>query len=313
VEQDEGLGFLLSITYNVTSRSWTDAGAGGQQSLRVNIRAVSTTSLSSSIDSTWTTLRDGAVGKVMSSYSTFTLTNLIGTLRLREYTVTVVPNTNETVFDIAAIYNSEYRWANITSGGGTSAMHLPPQVEFTSGERMTTVYRNASWTTSPSANLNTTADIGGTKVDQAGKGVPVRVSTMDIKISLLLDTSQAATTGSLVSLYDDMTAVQGRWNSVKFLHWGIGSVYCLSADVNHVRDEYYRTTYVFRWDRWSDCEQICELDADGYPFLVGGQAKTVFWKSLARDTVDFNLIFDTQNDPTLAKQICLEGSWLTYP
>jgi hypothetical protein len=83
--------------------------------------------------------------------------------------------------------------------------------------------------------------------------------------------------------------------------------------LNHVRDEYYRTTYVFRWDRWSDCEQICDADADGYPFLVGGQAKTVFWKSLARDTFNFNNIFGTQNDPTLAEQICLEGSWLTYP
>ena len=311
MEQDEGLGFLLSVTYNINSRSWTDAGAGGQQSLRINVRAVSTTRLDSSLDSTWTTLRDGSVGKVMNLLTTFSTANLIGTLRLREYTVTVVPNTNETVFDIAGIWNSEYRWANIT--GGTPIMHLPPQVEFTAGERMTTVYRNQTWTTGTSANLNTTTDIGGTKVDQAGKGVPVRVPTMDIKISLLLDTSQAATTGSLISLYDDMTAVQGRWNSVKFLHWGIGEVYCLSADVNHVRDEYYRTTYVFRWDRWSDCEQICETDADGYPYLVGGQAKTVFWKSLVRDTIDFNLIFDTQNDPTLAKQICLEGSWLTYP
>ena len=312
MEQDEGLGFLLSIAYNVTSRAWTDASAGGQQSLRINVRAVSTTALNSSIDSTWTTLRDGAVGKIMSSYSGFTLTNLVGTLRLREYTVTVVPNTNETVFDIAAIYNSEYRWANITTGGGTSAMHLPPQVEFTAGERMTTVYRNQTWTTGTSANLNTTIDIGGTRVDQGGKGVPVRVPTMDVKISLLIDTSQA-TTGGLVSLYDDMSLVQGTWNSVKFLHWGVGGVYCLSADLNHVRDEYYRSTYVFRWDRWSDCEQICEMDGDGYPLLVGGHANIVYWRSLLRGATDFNLIFDTQADPTLIEQICFEGSWLTYP
>ena len=311
MEQDEGLGFLLSVTYNITSRAWTDAGAGGQQSLRINVRAISTARLDSSLDSTWTTLRDGSVGKVLSLLTTFSTANLIGTLRLREYTCTVVPNTNETVFDIAGIWNSEYRWANIS--GGTPQMHLPPQVEFTAGERMTTVYRNQTWTTGTSANLNTTVDIGGTKVDQAGKGVPVRVATMDVKISMLIDTSQGTTTGTLVSLYDDMSTVQGTWNSVKFLHWSAGEVYCLSADVNHVRDEYYRTTYVFRWDRWSDCEQICETDGDGYPYLVGGQAKTVFWKSLVRSTTNFNLIFDTQADPALVKQICLEGSWLTYP
>ncbi len=311
MEQTERLGFLLTITAKVVSRTWTDAGGGGQNSLRVVYKAVSDASLGSANDGTWTAVRDASCGKPLTLYSTFTLTNLIGTLRLREYTVEVVPNSNETVFNVAAIYNSEYRWANISGVDVVPTMHLPPQVEFTAGERMTTVWRNASWTTGPSANLNTTADIGGTKVDSGGKGVPIRIPTMDIKISLLIDTSQ--TSGSLVSMYDDMNSCQGKWNSTDFLHWGIGQVYCVSADLNHVRDEYYRATYVFRWDRWSDCEQICELDADGYPFLVGGQAKTVFWKSLARDTINFNLIFDTQANVTLAKQICFEGSWLTYP
>ena len=84
MEQNEGLGFLLSITYNITSRAWTDAGAGGQQSLRINVRAVSTTRLDSSLDSTWTTLRDGSVGKVLNLLTTFSTANLIGTLRLRD-------------------------------------------------------------------------------------------------------------------------------------------------------------------------------------------------------------------------------------
>jgi hypothetical protein len=90
-------------------------------------------------------------------------------------------------------------------------------------------------------------------------------------------------------------------------------VFCLSANLAHIRDEFYRANFVFRWDKWFDCEQIVKQDNDGYPILTAGQAATVYWKSLARGTADHNLIFGNCVDITLAKQVALEGSYLTFP
>jgi hypothetical protein len=141
----------------------------------------------------------------------------------------------------------------------------------------------------------------------------VRVPTLDVRISLVHDVSNA-TAGTLVAIYDKISTVQGTWNSTPFLHWVQYDVFCTSANVAQIRDEYYRVTYNFRWDYWKDCAQIPEMDNDGRPKNDGaGRAKNVFWTGLARGSSDHNVIFNTLPDAVAAKQWAKEGSWLTYP
>jgi len=216
------------------------------------------------------------------------------------------------VFDAIAKYDQLYTWMDISAGGGAAALALPVEVEFDSTPRPVIMYRTGSFTTAPTANLNTTTDIGGTKVDYASKPVPALISQMKVRISLILDVATSGMT--LVAVYDNINSATGRWNSAAFLHWAANEVYCEAANVTHIRDEYYRVTYNFVWDFWKACEQVPKTDVHGKAAVdANGSANTVTWKSQVRGTYDHNAIFNGQPNVTLAKQIALEGSFLTYP
>jgi hypothetical protein len=135
---------------------------------------------------------------------------------------------------------------------------------------------------------------------------------MKVRIGLILDVATSGMT--LVSAYDRIATATGKWNSTSFLHWASNTVYLEAATVSHVRDEYYRCTYNFVWDFWRACEQTPKTDVHGKAAGdANGAAQEVTWKSQVRGTYDHNLIFNDQPNPTLAKQIAFEGSFLTYP
>ena len=304
----------MATTVSIISTQFTDVGPSGQLSLAVHKRVVSTTALDVKTSADLKTIRDAACGEPLSRFlaAAWSSSDLLSAMRLRQYTVTPVAGGQGKIFDVQCIYNTEYVWANINGGGGSDQLMLPVQVEFEAGERIAQLYRNSP-TTSPSANLNTAANIGGTSVDEQGKPVQIRIPTMDVKISLIVDVSNLALTSTLVTAYDKISTIAGTWNSTTFLHWSANEVFCTSANLTHVRDEFYRASFAFRWDKWYDCEQIVQCDNDGYPFLIAGKATTVYWKSLVRGTSNHNLLFDLAPNTTLATQVAKEGCYLTYP
>lgn len=309
----------MTIRASLISATWGDGSTDAQQTYQLAWRCVSTVALNQYSSTDIASLRDATCGTPLSALpgTLWNKSSLMGTLRLRNYKIAPVKDSDNKIWDVAAQYSSEYFWAKISPGGGTDKLMLPIEVSMEAGERMVQAWRTSSsiagFGTAPSYSWGKSYDIGGDKIDDAGKPTTVRVPTMDVRISIMHDIADTAT-GTLVTVYDKINTVQGKWNSATFLHWGVYEVFCTSATVAKVRDEIYRVTYNFRWDYWYDCSQIPEMDPDGHPKNDGaGRAKNVFWTGLKRGTADHNVIFNTTPDATLAKQIAKEGCHLTYP
>jgi hypothetical protein len=304
----------MAITVqNITMNGYQENSPAGASSVTVTKRLVSDTALDLKVAADLATLKAAAFGDPLDSYiTTPTNANPVGRMRLRSVGVVPVVGGSNKVFDAAGKYDQLYSWMDISPGGGSAALALPVEVEFDATPRAVIMFRTGTFSTSPSADLNTTGDIGGTKVDYASKPVPALISQMRVRVGLMID---VATTGmTLVSAYDRIATATGKWNSTSFLHWASNTVYLETATVSHVRDEYYRCTYNFVWDFWKACEQVPKTDVHGKAAVdSNGQAQTVTWKSQVRGTYDHNLIFNDQPNPTLAKQMALEGSFLTYP
>ena len=254
----------------------------------------------------------GAFGRPLSSLrATMVKTEPMGMMRLRVVNAVPVIGSSNTVFDVTARYDQLYTWAKAT---GLDTLLLPVEVDFDATPRSVLMYRSPSFTTQPAADLNTTADLGGTKVDYAGKPIQALIPQMTVRVSLVFDASGQNSSMTLVTVYDKINTIAGKWNNATFLHWGANQIYCESGSVSHIRDEYYRATFNLRWDLWYGCEQQPKTDVWGKPSIdSNGAANTVTWKSLVRSTANLSLMFDLSNNPTAAAQIAKEGSFITYP
>ena len=254
----------------------------------------------------------GAFGRPLSSLrATMVKTEPMGMMRLRVVNAVPVTGSSNTVFDVTARYDQLYTWAKAT---GLDTLLLPVEVDFDATPRSVLMYRSPSFTTQPAADLNTTTDLGGTKVDYAGKPIQALIPQMTVRVSLVFDASGQNSSMTLVTVYDKINTIAGKWNNATFLHWGANQIYCESGSVSHIRDEYYRATFNLRWDLWYGCEQQPKTDVWGKPSIdSNGAATTVTWKSLVRSTANLGLMFDLSNNPTAAAQIAKEGSFITYP
>lgn len=302
----------MSITAKIISTAWQDGSGPAGKNYVVTKRLVSTTSRDMASQNDLKALREAALGDPLEPLTTFSTSSVAGTMRVRNFQLTPVQPSEGKVFDAQITYGTEYMWAKVGSPG-TPALILPVEVTFAASERTVAVYRNPSFTTNPSANLNSSTDIGGTSVDEEGRPVEGRIASNTLGISLVFDVSQTGKT--LVGAYDDISTVRGKWNSASFLHWGANQVYCADADVTPIRDEFYRVTYRLVWDEWFGCEQMPSRDNDNIIKInSSGKAATVYWRSISRSTINMdNIIFDIAPNATIARQIALEGSWLTFP
>jgi hypothetical protein len=308
----------MPITARLISQSFAE---GSSPALTQTYRMESSTALAVNSASDYALLLAAVPGGAyhLKPFTTLSDGNRYGRLRLRNISAIPLAATAGKLVDLQLRYDSMYVWAEIASDDPptTAQLALPVEVDFDATPRAVTMYRSPAsgvFTTNPSADLNTTTDIGGTKVDYASKPVQAVIPSITVRVSLVLDVSRASPGMTLVSLYDRVSSHQGRWNSAAFLHWNANQVYCESASVAPIRDEFYRATYIFRWDRWYGCEQVPKTDVNGRAAVdSSGQSTTVTWKSFVRGSIDHNAIFNDQPNPTLSAQWAKEGSWLTFP
>ena len=306
----------MTIDSYILNQRFQDSSPSGQQMYTINWRCVSDIALDPLNDAAMKSIRDATCLEPLSPLPgvTHSVTGFLTTLRLRQYTITPVVGGEQKIFDVQGVYSSEYGWANISGAGGSDKLVLPVTIEMEANERTVNVWRVASspsaFALPPLAIYGKSFDIGGTKVDEAGKPIEIRVPTMDVRVSMLVDTHK----NTLGVVYDKINTIQGRWNSDTFLWWSASEVFCTSANAAPVRDEIYRVSFNIRWDYWKDCVQIPEMDNDGGVLGDGsGKAKNVFWSGPARGTVAFATIWSLSTDSTLAAQMAKEGTWLTYP
>ena len=298
----------------ITAQNFSEGGPS-QASVYTVVRRVTMNGTVNVENATEMALVLGAFGAPLSSLrATMVLTERMGMMRLRTVSATPVPNTESSVFDVTAKYDQLYTW-NVATG--LSKLQLPVEVDLDATPRSVLMYRSPSFSTSPSANLNTTTDIGGTKVDYAGKPIQALISQMTMRISMIVDCSNqpSGAARTLVSVFDKVGTCSNKWNSTSFPHFSsANTVLCETANVSHVRDEYYRATFNFRWDEWLLCEQQPKTDVWGKAALdSNGAANAVTWKSNVRSAINLTTIFDLSSDATVAQQIAREGSFITYP
>ena len=304
---------MATLKTAVISQAYTETSVGGGSAFTITKRIAFDTAYDVSVAADLATVKDAVLDDNLTALASLSDANELGRMRLRTLTITPVPNSASKVFDCSARYDGMYAWAALKdlNAAYTSKLVLPIEVDADSNPRTVAMYRSPSFTTNPAADTSTTTDIGGTKVDYGERPVPALVAGIKFRISMVFDSSRT----TLVSLYDRVATHSGRWNSATFLHWtSANSVYCESANISHLRDEYYRVSYVFVWDQWYGAEQVPKVEASGTTARdSNGSATTVTWKNIVRGSIDHNLIFNDQPDSVLAKQIALEGSWLTYP
>jgi hypothetical protein len=294
----------------ITAQNFSEGGPS-QASTYTVVRRVTMDGSVDVEDATQMALVLGAFGAPLSSLrATMVLTERMGMMRLRTVSATPVPNTESSVFDVTARYDQLYTWNKATS---LEKLQLPVEVDFDATPRSVLMYRSPSFTTQPAADLNTTSDIGGTKVDYAGKPIQALIPQMTVRVSMVFDSTNSSS-GTLVSVYDKINTLSGKWNSATFLHWAANQVYCESGSVSHIRDEYFRATFNLRWDLWYGCEQQPQTDIWGKPALdSNGAANAVTWKTLVRGSANLSNMFSLSSDSTVAAQIAKEGCFLTYP
>ena len=302
----------VTFTVKTISQQWNSSSDSGTNSFIVQKRLVASEALDGLSSADTASIIDAASANPLQLYGTFGTASLFGPLRVRDAKVVTVPNSGGKIFDVAVTYNTEYTWAYNTGAVAENQINkyiLPVSTEMESSERIVQAWRTGTFTT-PTYNLNSSTDIAGTKVDEGGKPVEMRINAVDFKVSLIIDTTQY----TLTTLYDQISSGYNRWNSQPFLHFIANTVYNTGAALSHIRDEFYRVTYSYRYDEWRDCSQEAVRDGEG--FIIGDgstHAATVYWRSQIRGTYDHNAIFNSQPDVPVAKQIAKEGSFVTYP
>jgi hypothetical protein len=300
-----------------TSQAYTEGSGSGASSFILTRRVAFDTAYDISVVADMQTVKAACIDDNLTVFATLSDSNELGRMRLRTFTITPVPGSAGKVFDCSARWDGMYFWAALKdlNAANASRLALPVEVDMDSSPRMVAMYRSPGFTTSPAADTSTTTDIGGTRVDYGERAVQALIPQVKMRVSLVFDCSRSSPAATLNSLYDRVATHQGRWNTNGFLHWPTANqVYCESANISHIRDEYYRVSYVFIWDQWYGAEQLPKVEASGTVARdSNGAAQTVTWKNIVRGNIDHNLIFNDQPDSALAKQMALEGTWLTYP
>lgn len=306
----------MATIATIVSQQFSEASIGGQSQMQIIWRVQSSTALNASSGADLKVIRDATCGAPLSVIpgGSFGTSTMVSTLRLRSCKIMPLANGQGKVWEVLGMYTSMYYWAS--PPGGTAGPMLPVETEVQSSERTA-----HSWRTSPTLGgygvgptwaYGISYDIGGDKVDSGGKPVETPINQETYKVSLVFDSSQMP-----VGIANDyLSTNQGKWNSTDFLYFGTKQVICTGGNITHIADEYWRATFIFLYDYWSNCSQIPEFDNDGRPKLDGSSpahAKNVFWQGEKRDNIDHNNIFNLSPYPTLAKQSAKEGTFLTFP
>jgi len=186
---------------------------------------------------------------------------------------------------------------------GTIKYQLPAMSEYTARQRTTKVYRTG-WSTVPPPTLNISAsEIGGTNVVGGSTAIDMLVPQISIRVRATQDSS-------VTSMLQATTLANymGKLNSVAFMGAPIGTVLCEGVSVSKTGagTEYYEVIFEFLYDFWAHHEQVPTCEPSGRPLLGSTGPSTVYWKRVARDSADFNLIY---SGDVVLKNLIEKGYW----
>jgi hypothetical protein len=215
---------------------------------------------------------------------------VFSTLRYRRFQV----SESAGVLTVNAQASTRYVWdPEYPIGEAAGYTWLPIVGAFVARPTNLRAYRAWNDVTYPAdPNAPGTADIGGTKIDAAGQARETIIEGGELVLSTYLDTYQSKLGDSWA---DALQNFIGRFNSVAFLGFPIGSLLCLEYPTPHEEDEYAQVTLRFLYSPVFHLEQIPRMDADSRVITdANGNALTVRFQRIGvKPAVDFNAIWGT--------------------
>jgi hypothetical protein len=218
--------------------------------------------------------------------SAFSQATLAQTMRLRDISVQMVNASSGWMAELTLTYGTRY---TLRRDSATAAKALlPVNRSVQPSTRSMAIYRDIASTSAPptGTTLESSADIGGTKLDEAGNPVMIPAPQVTVSLVSVIDSFQT-----------DLTAYDTAWfthgmtlNNAAFL--GFPAYSCLLTDVGfqHLDDEYYTARITFLHDVWYFFDQVAKRDTDGRikTDTTNGQASDVRWKRANVDATNWN-------------------------
>lgn len=208
------------------------------------------------------------------------------TLRLRDVGVEMMNAAAGWMAQLTLTYGTRYTLRRDSTTASKALLPVNRSVQ--PSTRAMACYRdiNGSAAFPTGTTLESTADIGGTKLDEAGNPLQIPVPQVTVTLTSVIDSFQT-----------DLTAYDLSWsthgltvNNAAFL--GFPAYSCLLTDVGfqHLEDEYYTARIVFLHDTYLFFEQVAKRDSDGKVKLTtpGNQASDVRWKRANVEATNWN-------------------------
>jgi hypothetical protein len=230
------------------------------------------------------------INELWSQYSVAIRERLTSTSSFICRRIAFEPIPDSSNFDIRAEYETFANRCDATTEGFVAR---PPFVrrQCQSADRMFDLYREGV-TIPTNGDPVSTADIGGTAVDQQGRPIAVPINTVELQIDTLYDTTDC---------FDSEVAYLSylnRRNEVEAFGFPVGQLLFRSAVISEVGPEWYQITYRILADEKYHLKQIPKLDINGNVQLTGtsgiGTAASVYWFQPYKDKVDFELLFTAE-------------------
>lgn len=262
-EFDEDSGTLRE-TYTV----WDTAGTANITSDEVLVQLRSATGIPAAISSnlyprkTWAT--------------SFAKNSVRNTLRLRNYSIAMMNAGSGWMARVTLQFSTKWILRReITMG---DQCRLPVNRAIQPSNRAMAVYRDIAGSAAfpTGTTLESTTDIGGTKLDERGNPLQLMVPQVTVQLVSVID-----------SFDTDLTAYDTGWgiygltlNDAAFM--GYPAYSCLMTDIGftHLDDEYYTARITFIHDTYLWFDQVAKADTDGRIKIdtTNGQASDVRWK-----------------------------------
>jgi hypothetical protein len=208
--------------------------------------------------------------------SAFARNSVRNTLRLRDFNVTMMQAGVGWIARLNVIYSTKWRFRNDVTVGDQCFLEVNRAVQ--PSQRMMQCYRDIAGSAAfpTGLTLESTTDIGGTKLDERGNPVMVPVPQVQVTLNSVIDSFQT-----------DLTAYDAAWrtygltlNDAAFM--GFPAYSCLMTDIGftHIEDEYFNARISFLHDTYLFFDQVAKADTDGKIKIdtTNGQASDVRWK-----------------------------------
>jgi hypothetical protein len=218
--------------------------------------------------------------------SAFSQATMAQTLRLRDISVQMLNAGSGWAAELTVSYGTRYTLRRDSST--SSKALLPVNRSVQPSTRSMACYRdiNGSAAFPTGTTLESTADIGGTKLDEGGNPVMIPVPQVTVSLVSVIDSFQTDLTA-----YDTSWATHGlTLNNAAFM--GFPAYSCLLTDVGfqHLEDEYYTARITFLHDTYLFFEQVAKRDTDARikTDTTNGQASDVRWKRANVEATNWN-------------------------